>query len=97
MTFPIIVRIPQRVLATCYQIIPRPIWESRVYWLCLCSISIILLYILTIAVYEAQRLFNDVNKILKKKSLLFSFHLINLFDFFKSIWLEQNYVIVCHQ
>ncbi len=60
MTFPIIVRIPQRVLATCYQIIPRPPWESRVYWLCLCSSVIILLYILTIAVYEAQRLFNDV-------------------------------------
>ncbi len=64
MTLPIIVRIPQRVLATCYQIIPRPIWESRVYWLCLCSISMILLYILTIAVYEAQRLFNDVPKII---------------------------------
>jgi len=62
MTFPIIVRIPQRVLATCYQIIPRPVWESRVYWLCICAIVVILLYILTIAVYEAQRLFNDVIK-----------------------------------
>ncbi|UJR33639.1 hypothetical protein I4U23_021073 [Adineta vaga] len=33
MTFPLIVRIPQRVLATCYQTIPRPIWELRMYWL----------------------------------------------------------------
>lgn len=60
MTFPIIVRIPQRVLAACYRIIPRPVWESRVYWLCLCAVSIILLFILAVAVYEAQRLFNDV-------------------------------------
>jgi hypothetical protein len=63
MTFPIIVRIPQRVLATCYQTIPRPGWELRVYWLCLCSAAIILLYIITVAVYDARRLFNDVNKI----------------------------------
>ena len=60
MTFPIIVRIPQRVLATCYQIIPRPVWEGRVYWLCLCSISITLVYVLTIAIYEARRLYHDV-------------------------------------
>jgi hypothetical protein len=75
MTFPIIVRIPQRVLATCYQNIPRPVWEARVYWLCLCSISIILLYILTVGVYEAQRLFNDVTKIifLNKKKFIFLF------------------------
>lgn len=60
LTVPIIVRIPQRVLATCYQTIPRPIWESRLYWLCLCAVTIILLFILAVAVYEAQRLFNDV-------------------------------------
>lgn len=91
MTFPIIVRIPQRVLATCYQIIPRPLWESRVYWLCLCSISIILLYILTIAVYEAQRLFNDVTKI------TFFFSKLKFLFLCFSTWLEQNYVIVCQQ
>ena len=60
MTFPMIVRIPQRVLAICYQTIPRPLWESRLYWLCLCAVTIILLFILAVAVYEAQRLFNDV-------------------------------------
>jgi hypothetical protein len=79
MTFPIIVRIPQRVLATCYQNIPRPVWEARVYGLCLCSISIILLYILTIGVYEAQRLFNDVTKIIflnKKKIHSFIYLLV---------------------
>jgi hypothetical protein len=63
MTFPIIVRIPQRVLATCYQTIPRPVWELRIYWLCLCGSSIMLLYIVTTAVYEARRLYNDVNEI----------------------------------
>ncbi len=63
MTFPIIVRIPQRVLATCYQTIPRPVWEIRIYWLCLCSVSIIFLYIVITAVYEARRLYHDVNEI----------------------------------
>ena len=90
MTFPIIVRIPQRVLATCYQNIPRPVWEARVYWLCLCAISIILLYILTIAVYEAQRLFNDVIK----KNIR---SLMTFFALYFSIWQELNYAIVCQQ
>ena len=62
MTFPIIVRIPQSVLAACYQIIPRPVWEPKVYWLCLCSIVILLLGILTYSVFEAYRLYNDVKR-----------------------------------
>jgi hypothetical protein len=88
MTFPIIVRIPQRVLATCYQTIPRPVWELRIYWLCLCGTSIMLLYIVTTAVYEARRLYNDVNEIgffYEKQILYFS------------IWLERNFVVVCQQ
>jgi hypothetical protein len=62
MTFPIIVRIPQRVLATCYQTIPRPVWESRIYWLCLVSVPVIVLLILSIALYEARKLNDDVNE-----------------------------------
>jgi hypothetical protein len=64
MTFPIIVRIPQRVLATCYQTIPRPGWELRIYWLCICTAGIIFFYIIMVALYDARRLFSDVNKII---------------------------------
>ncbi|CAF4461293.1 unnamed protein product [Rotaria socialis] len=59
MTFPLIVRIPQRVLATCYQTIPRPVWESQMHCFCLCAISVLILCIFTMAVYEARRLFDD--------------------------------------
>jgi len=61
MTFPIIVRIPQRVLSTCYQTISRPSWEFRLYCLCLCSIIIFIILLLTSAVFNAQRLFDNVN------------------------------------
>ncbi|CAF0749813.1 unnamed protein product [Adineta ricciae] len=59
MTFPLIVRIPQRVLATCYRTIPRPVWETQFYRLCLASTLFMLVYIVAVAVYEAHRLYND--------------------------------------
>ncbi|CAF2702202.1 unnamed protein product [Rotaria sp. Silwood2] len=57
MTFPIIVRIPQRVLATCYQTIPRPEWELHMHYICICFIFIILLFILIFGIFDARRLF----------------------------------------
>ncbi len=62
MTFPIIVRIPQRVLLTCYKTSPRPLWEFRPYWSCLCGLFVMIVFILTTAVYHARKLFDDVNK-----------------------------------
>jgi hypothetical protein len=60
MTFPIIVRIPQRVLSTCYKAIPRPPWELRTYCLCLCSLGVFITLIFSTAVYDARRLFDNV-------------------------------------
>ncbi|CAF1036795.1 unnamed protein product, partial [Didymodactylos carnosus] len=59
LTYPIIVRIPQNVLNACYQIIPRPAWEFRCYWICLCAVTIIIALILTSASYDARRLYDD--------------------------------------
>ncbi len=68
-TFPIIVRIPQSILSACYKLIPRPPWEFRPYCLCLCSLIIVTVLILTLAVFDARRSFDNVNK--KKICLLF--------------------------
>ncbi|CAF3697659.1 unnamed protein product [Adineta steineri] len=59
MTFPIIVRIPQRVLATCYQTIPRPVWEIRMYWLCVVFAVILFIFVIVTAIYAAHRLYYD--------------------------------------
>ncbi|CAF0910142.1 unnamed protein product, partial [Didymodactylos carnosus] len=59
LTYPVIVRIPQNVLTVCYQILPRPSWEFRYCWLCLCSVTIIIVLILTSAGYDARRLYEE--------------------------------------
>ncbi|CAF1157024.1 unnamed protein product [Adineta ricciae] len=59
MTFPIHVRIPQRVLSACYQIVPRPVWELRTYYLCFCSLLIMFILIFFAAVYDARRTFDN--------------------------------------
>ncbi|CAF3930904.1 unnamed protein product [Rotaria sordida] len=59
MTFPIIVRIPQRVLLSCYKTIQRPPWELRTYGLCFCSFFLFIIVIFATAVYEARRLFDN--------------------------------------
>ncbi|CAF0885194.1 unnamed protein product [Adineta steineri] len=58
-SFPIIVRIPQRVLSTCYNIVPRPRWEFRTYCLCLCSLIFLTILIFFTAGYDARRIFDD--------------------------------------
>lgn len=60
MIFPIIVRIPQLVLITCYEMIPRPPWELRTFGLCFCSFIVFIVLIFAAAVYEARRLFDNV-------------------------------------
>jgi hypothetical protein len=61
MAFPIIVRIPQNVLTKCYKAMPRPYWEFRPYCFCLCSLFIVVVFILTFAVFDARRLYDNVN------------------------------------
>ena len=63
MTFPIIVRIPQAVLLTCYKTLPRPPWEFRTYSLWLCILLVIIVLIFISAIYDSRRLFDNVNKI----------------------------------
>ena len=84
MTFPLIVRIPQRVLATCYQTIPRPVWEAQFYHLCLGSTLFMLVYIAVVAVYEAHRLYNDVIEFDDSFLALRTFCFVSCL----SIWLE---------
>ena len=60
MTYPILVRIAPSVLSFCYQSIPRPIWELRSYYLCLCSLSVFIVLLFTVAVFEARSLFDNV-------------------------------------
>jgi hypothetical protein len=62
LTYPIVVRIPHSVAAVCYKSVQRPPWELRTYCLCLCSLAVFVVLILTAAVYDARRLFDDVNK-----------------------------------
>ncbi|CAF3551098.1 unnamed protein product [Rotaria sordida] len=59
MTFPIIVRIPQRILATCYQTMPRPEWEIQTHYICLCFVFLIFLCVLILAVLDGRKLFYD--------------------------------------
>jgi uncharacterized membrane protein len=61
MTFPIIVRIPQNVLSTCYKTLPRPPWEFRPYCLCLCVLIVVILFIFMSAVFDARRSYENVN------------------------------------
>ena len=60
LTFPLIARIPQRVLTFCYQTIPRPSWESKISWLCICSLPVISILIIGSALIEARRLICQV-------------------------------------
>ena len=60
MTYPILVRIAPNVLSFCYKLIPRPIWELRSYYLCLCSLSIFIVLVFTAAVFDARSLFDNV-------------------------------------
>ena len=62
MTVPIIVRIPQRALATCYRNIPRPLWEPRIYFLSLLSGSFLLALVLVAAIMEATQLYYGVSR-----------------------------------
>jgi hypothetical protein len=80
MSFPIIVRIPQRVLSACYKIVPRPLWELRTYCLCLCSLLFLIILIFFTAGYDARRIFDDVNQ---EKSR--SFLTCRYFSYFSSI------------
>ena len=62
MTYPIVVRIAPNVLSFCYQSIPRPVWELRSYYLCLCSLSVFIVLLFTAAVFEARSLFDNVSE-----------------------------------
>ncbi len=78
MTFPIIVRIPQAVLSTCYKTLPRPPWEFRTYSLWLCILLVIIVLIFISAIYDSRRLFDNVNKtnFLFEKSSFYYFNSI---------------------
>ena len=60
LTFPVVVRIPKRVLATCFQHLPRPVWESHTSWLCVCSVPIILIVVIAAAFSDARQLIYQV-------------------------------------
>lgn len=62
LTFPIVVRIPKRVLATCFQHLPRPVWELRTSLLCICFVSIIVIIVIISAFSEARELICHVKK-----------------------------------
>ena len=61
LTFPIRVRISQRVLEACYKSVPRPVWELRTYCICVSSLTVFIVLIFTTAIYDARRLFDNVS------------------------------------
>ena len=44
----------------CYKSIPRPPWEIRIYFLCLCGFMVSIMLIFILAVFDARRLFDNV-------------------------------------
>ena len=80
MIYPLLVRIPPRVLLACDRTITRPVWEWRMYFLCLCLVICCIVLIHAAAVYNAHQLFYDVNKIEGSFEKIFFFDFHSMFD-----------------
>jgi len=85
---PISVRIPQRVLSACYRTIPRPPWEIRPYCIGLCTILLSIILVFMLAVFNARKIFDNVNRKSRKIKTKFpiSHYLVSC-----SCWMAWKY------
>lgn len=85
MTFPIVVRIPPNIMNSCLKTIPRPVWELRTHCLCVCSLTMFIVFTFLIAIYDARRLFDQVEiHICGKQKNTANFEIFNRFSVFVS-------------